>query len=63
MVTVPVLYDTKLQRIVSTDSASILRMFNSEFQDLCETEEQKKLDLYPAALKDKIEEVEGWTQK
>jgi len=63
VVTVPVLYDTKLDRIVSTDSAGILRMFNSEFQALCATEEHRKLDLYPEALRDKIEEVEGWTQK
>jgi putative glutathione S-transferase len=42
-VTVPVLWDKKLQRIVSNESAEIIRMFNSAFDGLT----GNHLDLYP----------------
>ena len=62
-VTVPTLYDKKLQRVVSNDSASILRMMNSEFQQFCSSPEHRDLDLYPEELREKVEEAEEWTNK
>ncbi|XP_067946559.1 glutathionyl-hydroquinone reductase YqjG-like [Watersipora subatra] len=57
-VVVPTLYDKKLQRVVSNESADILRMFNEEFNEFCVN---KELDLFPEALRPEIEEVEKWT--
>ena len=62
-VVVPTLYDKKLKRVVSNESADIVRMMNSEFSEFCETPEQKELDLYPEPLRKQIEEVEAWIQK
>ncbi|XP_067946151.1 glutathionyl-hydroquinone reductase YqjG-like [Watersipora subatra] len=59
-VSVPVLFDKKNQEIVSNESSEILRMFNSEFNEFCETEEQKKLDLYPENLRADIDSLNGW---
>ena len=52
-VTVPLLWDKKLQRIVSNESAEIIRMFNSAFDDLTGND----LDLYPDALQPSINEL------
>jgi putative glutathione S-transferase len=52
-VTVPILWDKKRETIVSNESAEIIRMFNSEFSSLTGNE----LDLYPAVLRDPIDEV------
>ncbi|MFK7699065.1 glutathione S-transferase family protein [Pseudomonas caspiana] len=52
-VTVPLLWDKKLQRIVSNESAEIIRMFNSAFDDLT----GNRLDLYPDALQSPINEL------
>nr|WP_314583210.1 glutathione S-transferase family protein [uncultured Pseudomonas sp.] len=49
-VTVPVLWDKKLQRIVSNESSEIIRMFNSAFDELT----GNRLDLYPEALRPDI---------
>lgn len=49
-VTVPVLWDKKLQRIVSNESSEIIRMFNSAFDELT----GNTLDLYPEALRPEI---------
>ena len=57
--TVPILYDTKNQEIVSNESSEILRMLNTEFNAFA-TGEQKDLDLYPAALQAEIDEVNHW---
>ena len=46
-VTVPVLWDKKLNRIVSNESAEIIRMFNTAFNELT----GNTLDLYPEALR------------
>lgn len=59
-VTVPVLWDKKTKTIVNNESSEIIRMFNKEFNAFCATEEQKTLDLYPAGLQEKIEELNGW---
>lgn len=50
-VTVPVLWDKKLKRIVSNESAEIIRMFNSAFDGLTGNE----LDFYPAPLRGEID--------
>ncbi|MGE9551178.1 glutathione S-transferase family protein [Erwinia amylovora] len=55
-VTVPVLWDTQRNTIVSNESADILRMFNSAFDAVG----ARAGDYYPADLRDKIDEVNGW---
>jgi putative glutathione S-transferase len=50
-VTVPVLWDKKLKRIVSNESAEIIRMFNSAFDDLTGND----VDFYPAPLRNEID--------
>ncbi len=50
-VTVPVLWDKQRKRIVSNESAEIIRMFNSAFDGLTGND----LDLYPAPLQGEID--------
>jgi putative glutathione S-transferase len=50
-VTVPVLWDKQLNRIVSNESAEIIRMFNSAFNGLT----GNTLDFYPEALRPAID--------
>ncbi|CRM08058.1 glutathione S-transferase family protein [Pseudomonas sp. 52 E 6] len=50
-VTVPVLWDKKLKRIVNNESAEIIRMFNSAFNGLT----GNTLDFYPEALRPAID--------
>ncbi|MBB1376611.1 glutathione S-transferase family protein [Pseudoalteromonas sp. SR43-2] len=52
-VTVPVLWDKKLNKIVSNESADIIRMFNSAFDELTGNND----DYYPEALRPKIDEL------
>ncbi|CAI8157739.1 MAG: Glutathionyl-hydroquinone reductase YqjG [Pseudidiomarina mangrovi] len=52
-VTVPVLWDKKLQTVVSNESADIIRMFNTSFNELT----GNTLDFYPAALAEQIDAV------
>ncbi|QDH70320.1 glutathione S-transferase family protein [Marilutibacter alkalisoli] len=52
-VTVPVLWDMRTQRIVSNESADIIRMFNSAFDDAGAIEG----DYYPAPLRAEIDAV------
>ncbi|HEY0920302.1 glutathione S-transferase family protein [Devosia sp.] len=52
-VTVPVLWDRKLRTIVSNESADIIRMLNSAFDDLTGNGE----DFYPEALRERIDAV------
>lgn len=54
-VTVPTLWDTKKQTIASNESAEIIRMFNSAFDDLEGV--LSDLDFYPDALKEEIDSV------
>ena len=58
--TVPVLWDKKQNKIVSNESSEIIRMLNSEFNEFCKTEQQKKLDLYPEHLRKDIEALNDW---
>jgi putative glutathione S-transferase len=57
---VPVLWDKKKETIVNNESNELLRMLNSEFNDFCKTEEQRKLDLYPENLRKQIDELNSW---
>lgn len=50
---VPVLYDTKTEKIVSSESAEIIQMLNEAFEEFAPT----TLNLEPANLKSKMEEV------
>ncbi|MCF5708034.1 glutathione S-transferase family protein [Pseudomonas syringae] len=52
-VTVPVLWDKQQQRIVNNESAEIIRMFNSAFDELT----GNGLDFYPSALRPTIDEL------
>ncbi|WP_392343841.1 glutathione S-transferase family protein [Pseudoalteromonas prydzensis] len=52
-VTVPVLWDKQQNKIVSNESAEIIRMFNSAFNHLTDNE----LDFYPAHLQAQIDEI------
>ena len=52
-ITVPVLWDKKLNVIVNNESSEIIRMFNSAFNQLT----GNALDFYPAHLQTKIDEV------
>ncbi|XKH00070.1 glutathione S-transferase family protein [Marinobacter nauticus] len=54
-VTVPVLWDKQQETIVSNESAEIIRMFNSAFDDLEGV--NADLDLYPEALRERIDGV------
>ncbi|POF56870.1 glutathione-dependent reductase, partial [Vibrio vulnificus] len=51
-VTVPVLWDKKTNTIVSNESSEIIRMFNSEFNQLTGNQH----DYYPDSLREVIEE-------
>ena len=55
--TVPVLFDKQKRTIVSNESSEIIRMLNSEFNEFSTN---KDLDLYPADLKQKIDELNEW---
>ena len=52
-VTVPVLWDKEKQTIVSNESADIIRMFNSAFDEIGATDG----DYYPEPLREKIDEI------
>ncbi|KAI8528497.1 hypothetical protein RHMOL_Rhmol12G0152500 [Rhododendron molle] len=52
-----VLWDKKLKTIVSNESGEIIRMFNTEFNEIAEN---AALDLYPPHLQAQINEVNEW---
>lgn len=52
-VTVPVLWDRRRQTIVNNESSEIIRMLNSELDELADD----SVDLYPAPLRDEIDEL------
>ena len=58
-ITVPVLWDKKEETIVNNESSEIIRMLNSEFNHLA-SESGKALDLYPAELASRIDEINAW---
>lgn len=58
--TVPVLFDTKQGRIVSNESADIIRMFYTEFDDLL-PQKYKDVVLFPENLREEITATNEWT--
>ncbi|GAA0170045.1 hypothetical protein Leryth_001357 [Lithospermum erythrorhizon] len=54
---VPVLWDKKLKTIVNNESSEIIRMFNSEFNEIADNPD---LDLYPLQLRAQIDEINEW---
>ena len=54
--TVPVLWDRETKTIVSNESSEIIRMLNAEFDESGDA----ALDLYPAALRREIDEVNAF---
>jgi putative glutathione S-transferase len=56
-VTVPVLWDKKTKTIVNNESSEIIRILNSNFKDFATSD----IDLYPARLKDQIDEMNQLT--
>ncbi|KAL6244764.1 S-glutathionyl-(chloro)hydroquinone reductase [Rhinocladiella similis] len=57
---VPVLWDKKLETIVSNESSEIIRMLYTEFDDLLPND-KRAVDLYPAELREAIEDANSWT--
>lgn len=57
--TVPVLYDKVQKTIVNNESSEIIRMLNTEFNDLLE-EPYKSVDIYPENLRRQIDEANEW---
>jgi len=55
-VSVPVLWDRETGRIVSNESADIVRMFNSEWDEWGDT----SVDLYPIDLRSEIDSLNEW---
>ncbi|KNA03715.1 hypothetical protein SOVF_206450, partial [Spinacia oleracea] len=51
------MWDKKLKTIVSNESSEIIRMLNSEFNDIAENGD---LDLYPHHLETEIDQVNEW---
>jgi len=59
-ITVPMLFDKQSKKVVNNESSEIIRIFNRSFNALCETDEQRNVDLYPNELQTKIDEVNSW---
>ncbi|TID25760.1 glutathione s-transferase [Venturia nashicola] len=57
--TVPTLYDTKQKKIVSNESADIIRMFYTAFDSVL-PKEFAEVDLFPKNLQKDIEESNEW---
>jgi len=55
-VTVPVLWDRQHHTIVNNESAEIIRMFNSAFNDFTDVTD----DYYPTALRSEIDEINAF---
>lgn len=56
-ITVPVLWDKKLNTIVNNESSEIIRMFNSAFNELVDDEDSATIDYYPKELRSEIDVV------
>jgi putative glutathione S-transferase len=54
-VSVPVLFDRQTKRIVNNESSEIIRMLNDAWDAYTDV----RLDLYPEALREEIDELEG----
>jgi putative glutathione S-transferase len=56
-ISVPVLWDKKTGTIVNNESAEIIRMFGSAFDEVAE---HRELDLYPEPLREEIDAIGSW---
>jgi glutathionyl-hydroquinone reductase len=56
-VTVPTLWDTETGRVVNNESSDVMRMLNSEFDELARRPE---LDYYPRELREEIDSINEW---
>lgn len=54
---VPILFDKKLKTIVSNESADIIQMLNSEFNEFAKNPD---VDLAPEDMKSSMEDVDQW---
>lgn len=54
--TVPIIWDKKLETIVSNESSEIIRMLNTEFNDLLPSE-YAEVDIYPEQHRKQIDEI------
>ncbi|EDV24799.1 uncharacterized protein TRIADDRAFT_25481 [Trichoplax adhaerens] len=59
-ITVPVLYDKVNKVIVNNESAEIMEILNSEFNEFCSTQEQKDLNLYSKEHEETANELLSW---
>jgi len=54
-----VLWDKKNQKIVNNESSEIIRIFNTEFNDLIPAD-KAKIDIYPKELREEIDSANEW---
>jgi len=54
-----VLWDKKNQTIVNNESSEIIRIFNTEFNDLLPAD-KTKVDIYPEELRNEIDSTNDW---
>ncbi|KAK0549460.1 S-glutathionyl-(chloro)hydroquinone reductase [Tilletia horrida] len=57
--TVPVVWDNKLNTIVSNESSEIIRFFNNCFNEFV-SKDEAALDFYPEEHRKEIDELNGW---
>jgi len=57
--TVPVLWDKKLNTVVNNESSEIIRIFNTAFNGMIPAD-KAALDLYPATLRAEIDALNDW---
>ena len=55
----PVLWDKKTGTIVNNESSEIIRIFNSQFNDLV-SPDKATIDLYPQELREEIDALNAW---
>ena len=58
--TVPVLWDKKEGTIVDNESSELVRSLGSGFDSILPDGKAKDLDLYPQALREEIDGINGW---
>ncbi|EIW80266.1 hypothetical protein CONPUDRAFT_82579 [Coniophora puteana RWD-64-598 SS2] len=57
--TVPTLWDKELETIVSNESADIIRMLNTAFNDQLPAD-KAAIDIYPEVYRNEIDEINSW---
>lgn len=57
---VPVLWDTKTNKIVNNESPEIMRNLQTGFNELIEDEYVRQLNFYPEDLRSQIDEISAW---